>query len=71
MMLGSCKSCRFYVVTSIVGAPGECRRFPQQVTFFSSGPGGQVGLISGFPQPKPELWCGEFKARFEVVDKVS
>ncbi len=66
--LGSCKSCHYYVPnTQLVGELGECRRYPMQTTLFVV-PSGAVGQLSGFPRPKPELWCGEYDPRLASVN---
>ncbi len=71
----SCATCRFWMPSENVNAPGVCRRFPPKpflVPMMAETPGRlqlprknpnsiQMQLMTHFPATDPQIWCGEFK----------
>lgn len=62
--LQTCRRCKF---GEPVGADGmvECRRYPPIVTAISIAQG--AALQCSFPKLNPDLYCGEWKAKFNVA----
>jgi len=49
----------------------ECRRYPPHPEHIAQqGPNGQIGFITytGYPQVKPDHWCGCFKPHIEGIN---
>jgi hypothetical protein len=58
-----CETCRFYRPRKDIDYLGSCRRWPPNAIKTFAQSGNIDGVVTAFPQPRKDEWCGEWQPR--------